>query len=133
MLEERIGNILFVVAGVLWAVELIPQLIKTIRTKSVKDISLLFLTLCFVAYLIFISGCYFIGNWFLFFSQLIPFVNVCILLYLVLKYKKKAQYFPPNNTAQAAWIVDDKCINNGKYICNLGYACDACPYNKEKK
>ena len=86
---ERIGNILFVIAGCIWAIELIPQLIKTVRTKSVKDISLFFLTLCFVAYIIFIIGCFLIKNWFLFISQLVPFINVGILLYLVLKYKEK--------------------------------------------
>lgn len=89
MLEERIGNILFVIAGCLWAIELIPQLIRTIQTKSVKDISLFFLTLCFIAYIIFILGCFFIKNWFLFFAHLVPFANVSILLYLVLKYRVK--------------------------------------------
>jgi len=29
------------------------------------------------------------------------------------------------------WIVDGKCNNDGKNICDLGYACDGCPYNKE--
>jgi uncharacterized protein with PQ loop repeat len=86
---ERIGNTLFVIAGCLWAIELIPQLIKTIKTKSVGDISLFFLTLCFIAYLIFITGCYLIKNWFLFISHLVPFVNVSILLYLVLRFREK--------------------------------------------
>lgn len=27
------------------------------------------------------------------------------------------------------FIIGGKCTNNGKYICNLGYACDGCPYN----
>jgi|Deesub1362A_J573_1020465.scaffolds.fasta_scaffold00330_52 hypothetical protein len=26
------------------------------------------------------------------------------------------------------WILEI-CINNGTYQCNLGYACDGCPYN----
>ena len=86
----NIGNILFVIAGCIWAIELIPQLIRTIRTKSVKDISIFFLTLCFIAYLVFITGCYLIRNWFLFFSHLVPFMNVSILLYLVLKYKNNS-------------------------------------------
>lgn len=85
---ENIGNILFIIAGVLWAIELIPQLIRTIRTKSVKDISLFFLTLCFIAYITFLFGCYFIKNWFLFFAHLVPFINVSILLYLVLRYRR---------------------------------------------
>ena len=29
------------------------------------------------------------------------------------------------------WIKNGKCINTGTYICNLGYACDGCPYNKD--
>lgn len=28
------------------------------------------------------------------------------------------------------WIVDGVCKNNEEYICNLGYSCDGCPYNK---
>ena len=27
------------------------------------------------------------------------------------------------------WIKDGICQNNGSNICNLGYACDGCPYN----
>lgn len=111
---QNIGNILFLIAGLLWAIELIPQLIKTIRTKSVGDISLFFFTLCFIAYLIFIAGCYLIGNWFLFFSHLVPFINVSILLYLVLRYRKS------------------------KVKCNLcpnreDFACDGCSHNKDIK
>ncbi len=30
------------------------------------------------------------------------------------------------------YITDSKCTNNGEYICNLGFACDGCPYNKDK-
>lgn len=28
------------------------------------------------------------------------------------------------------FIKKGKCINDGSSICNLGYACDGCPYNK---
>ena len=34
------------------------------------------------------------------------------------------------------WLKNGKCTNNGRYICNLGYACDGCPYydiKSEKK
>ena len=27
-----------------------------------------------------------------------------------------------------SFIVDGKCRNDGTKICNLGYACDGCPY-----
>ena len=31
------------------------------------------------------------------------------------------------------FIKNGKCINDGTYICNLGYACDGCPFNKDVK
>jgi len=31
------------------------------------------------------------------------------------------------------FIDENGCHNNGKYICNLGYACDGCPYNMDLK
>lgn len=29
------------------------------------------------------------------------------------------------------WIKNGRCVNNGTYACQLGYACDGCPYNGE--
>jgi len=84
----NLSQILFIIAGILWAVELIPQLYKTIRSKDVTGISIFFIFLCFTAYIIFLIGCFLIKNWALLFSHVIPFVNVSILLYLVLKYRK---------------------------------------------
>jgi len=46
--------------------------------------------------------------------------------------KLKKEIFKERKKQSMAWIKNGKCINVGKYICNLGYACDACPYNKEK-
>ena len=31
-----------------------------------------------------------------------------------------------------SFIKNDVCKKDEKEICNLGYACDACPYNKRK-
>lgn len=28
------------------------------------------------------------------------------------------------------FIENGVCENNGEFICNLGYACDGCPYNE---
>lgn len=36
-------------------------------------------------------------------------------------------------SAGLSFIVNGKCMNEGEYICNLGYACDGCPLNQEKK
>jgi hypothetical protein len=30
-----------------------------------------------------------------------------------------------------SWIIEGVCNNKGNDICNLGYACDGCPYNDE--
>jgi len=29
------------------------------------------------------------------------------------------------------FIIDGQCDKQDEVICNLGYACDACPYNRE--
>jgi hypothetical protein len=26
------------------------------------------------------------------------------------------------------WIKDGICINDGTFVCDLGYACDGCPF-----
>jgi len=82
-------NTFFFIAGVLWGIELIPQIIKTIKTKTVEDFSLFFPCLCVSAYLCFFVGCIGMKNWVLFFAHLFPFVNLIILLILILKYRKK--------------------------------------------
>lgn len=48
-----IGKILIYIAGLLWGIELIPQIVKTYKTKRVEDISLPFFVMC---------GLYFIYN-----------------------------------------------------------------------
>lgn len=34
-----------------------------------------------------------------------------------------------NHLDEIPYIINGRCVNNGKYACDLGYACDACPYN----
>jgi len=82
-----IANYLVILAGILWALELYPQIYKTWKTKQVKDISLFFISLCSVAYVLFISGCILMKSWALVFSHLLPFINVCVLFVLILKYR----------------------------------------------
>jgi len=120
---ENLGNILFVIAGCLWGIELIPQLIRTFKTKSVKDFSPFFLTLCFIAYIFFMAGCILIKNWYLLFSHIVPSINIVILCVLYWVYRdKKIQHFPPDSAAQAAYI-EKECSGE----------CDTCQYNKGKK
>jgi len=32
---------------------------------------------------------------------------------------------------EVPFVKEGRCTNRGEYICNLGYACDGCPYNSE--
>jgi len=87
--SKLMSDIFFSLAGLLFFVELWPQLLKTYRTKKVKDISLFFISLCLVAYIFFITGAWLIHNWILVLTHLLPFINVCVLFVLILKYRKR--------------------------------------------
>jgi uncharacterized protein with PQ loop repeat len=82
-------NALFLISGFLWSVELLPQLWKTYKRKTTNDLSLFYYITCVSAFIIFLIGCYLLGNWFLFFSHLIPFINLCILIVMIINYRKK--------------------------------------------
>jgi hypothetical protein len=48
-----------------------------------------------------------------------------------IRLKKRGVKRPHPNVS---WIVNGRCINETRNnICNLGYACDACPWNKDKE
>lgn len=117
-MTENIGNILFLIAGLLWGIELIPQLVKTFKSKSVGDFSPFFLTVCVLAYTLFIIGCVLIKNYFLLFSHIIPTINLLILCVLYKLYKNK-KTFPPDKKAQAAYIKEEeKCPRCEKTLPN---------------
>lgn len=84
-----LSNLFYSLAGILWAIELIPQLIKTIKTKKVEDFSLFFPCICALAYLCFFVGCINEKSWVLFCAHLLPFANLVFMLILILKYRKK--------------------------------------------
>jgi len=56
MMVTALSNILIIIAGVLWGIELIPQVFRTVKTKNVEGISPLFFVTCMIAYI-----CYMIG------------------------------------------------------------------------
>ena len=118
---EQIGNILFIGAGILWGIELLPQLYQTFRTRKVEDISLFYVAICFMAYIIFLVGCFFINNKYLLIAHLIPFVNVGILLYLILKYKEKRlrKYKVGNVTIKVNDEINVKELE--KFLNKMGY------------
>jgi len=87
-MKEQMSNIMFVIAGILWGMEVIPQIIKTIKTKSVKDISLPFFIICLSAYCVYFIGAILINNWYLAFSHIPSFIFISIMLLLIFKYRK---------------------------------------------
>lgn len=84
-----IENIFFTIAAFLWTIALIPQLVKTYKSKRADDICLIWLYLNSSAYICFISGYMFANEIFMFYVYLIPTLIVVILTILVYKYRKQ--------------------------------------------
>ena len=83
-----IGNILFAICG-------IPQVIKTFRSKSAKDLSLLFLWLWFsgelLSFIYILTGDLETGDYHfpLYFNYIVNIFMACFLLYAKFVYPKK--------------------------------------------
>lgn len=84
-----LGNCLIVFAGLLWAVELVPQIIKTVRTKSVKDFSLVFFVICLAAYVAYLAGNAILKNWVIFFAHVPSLIMNLIMVILIMVYRKR--------------------------------------------
>ena len=125
-MNTQLGNILFAVAGVLWGLELIPQLVKTYKSKQVGDFSPFFLALCLIAYTLFMIGCVLIGNWWLFFSHVLPVINVITMCIFYKLYHNRVTYeyeFEPIE-------IDHKKSKPVAYMC---LNCNRILPNKEHK
>ena len=85
---EFIANGLIYLAGVLWGIELIPQVIKTLKTKNVEGISLAFYMICLIAYIVYGMGNIMLGNWNIVIAHIPSLVLFSTMLILVLKYRK---------------------------------------------
>ena len=81
-------KILYFVSGTLWGIELLPQLWKTYKRKTVGDISIFFPLICFTSFCIFMIANFIARNWTLIFSHLAPYVCNFIWLLMVLKYRR---------------------------------------------
>ena len=82
-------NVLFILSGFLWSIELFPQLVRTYRTKQVGDFSILFPLMCFSGFVLFLTACFLSKQWIILFSHLLPFINLCILITFILIYRRK--------------------------------------------
>ena len=82
-----IGEMVLTVAAILWFIDLIPQVYKTYKTKSAKDLSLISVGLGLLAYFFFQLGNYLVGEYFYFMIYILPALMVLLLFLLMLKYK----------------------------------------------
>ena len=80
------GNTFLILAALLWCVNLLPQMIKTYRTKDVQGISLLWIILSALAYIMFELGNIFSQNYSVAAIYLIPAAMNCVLCAMVIKY-----------------------------------------------
>lgn len=83
-----IGNILIYTAGGIWAIELIPQLIKTYKTKNVKGISLIFFIASLFAYITYIIGNIILQNWNIVIAHIPAILLVIWMIILIIKYRR---------------------------------------------
>lgn len=84
-----VANILIYIAGILWCLDLVPQIVKTVKTKKVEDLSISFLIMSFVAYLVFIIGNIILKNWHVAIVHMPPVIANLTMISLYLKYKGK--------------------------------------------
>ena len=82
-------TIYFIAAGIGWAIELIPQIIKTVKRKKVEDISLPFYGICLMSYTVYFIGAHLQRNYILILSHIPSFILLIIMLGLILNYRRK--------------------------------------------
>lgn len=85
----NLGDALIYLGGVLWGLELIPQIRKTMTTKNVEGISLAFYITCYVAYIVSALGLALNENWPVIISYIPSFVLLGVMILLILKYRKR--------------------------------------------
>ena len=85
---DFIANCLIYLAGILWGIELIPQVVKTIKTKNVEGISTPFFAICLTAYTVYMIGNSLIGNWNIIISHIPSLLLSLTMLILLIRYKK---------------------------------------------
>lgn len=83
-----LGNLLIYIAGMLWGIELIPQLIKTHKTKNVQGISLAFFVTSISAYLLYALGNVVLANWNILIAHIPATVLTLWMVILIFKYRR---------------------------------------------
>ena len=86
---DNIPNLLIITAGIIWSIELIPQIIKTFKTKNVEGLSLIFFAMCTFAYILYETAFIMLGNWPVVFAYILSFLGNLVMCVLILKYRKR--------------------------------------------
>lgn len=85
---DDIGNLFIYAAGLIWGIELIPQLIKTYKTKNVKGISLSFFVSSLAAYIAYIIGNSFLQNWNIIIAHIPSLILTIWMIVWIIKYRR---------------------------------------------
>jgi uncharacterized protein with PQ loop repeat len=83
---ETLSNILITVAGIIWGIELIPQIYKTVSTKETSGVSFIFFVMCLFAYSIYMVGNALVGNWVIVIAHIPSLIGNTIMVGLVYSY-----------------------------------------------
>ncbi len=86
--KEFMANVLIYSAGILWGLELIPQVIKTIKLKNVESISLTFFSVCLFSYIIYMIGNCLLGSWNIVIAHVPSLIFNILMIVLLIKYRK---------------------------------------------
>ncbi len=76
-------------AGFLTVFNMIPQVLKTCKTKSVEDVSYLLVISYALSMVLWVVYAYFISSWPIIITNGIAFFISLFQIYLMIKYKKK--------------------------------------------
>lgn len=86
---EFLANSLIYIAGFLWGIECLPQIIKTNKSKNVDGVSLGFFAIGAIAYTLYMIAQVMLGNWTIYLAHIPSTVFFFYMLYLILKYRRK--------------------------------------------
>lgn len=76
-------------AGILTLTNMLPQIVKTYRTKQVKDVSYLMIITYSLSILLWVAYAYFINSWPIITTNGIAFILSLVQLFLMNKYNNK--------------------------------------------
>lgn len=82
-------EIVGIVAGVLSCTTFLPQVVKTYKSKSTKDVSFVMFIIATLSTVLWLIYGILINSFSVIFTNVIVFVSSLIMLYLLLKYKNR--------------------------------------------